>query len=151
KGYYKAINQKVKQLEQLNKQLKEQTKKLEQSNQELEQFAHVASHDLIEPLRMITGFVTMLEKKYAGQLDEKAQQYIFFAVDGAKRMRHIILDLLDYSKAGTENLELEIINLNNLTEEVLLFHKNLIQEKKAEIELDKLPLVETYRAPLFQV
>lgn len=151
KKYYNEINQKVKKLEELNQQLKEQTKKLEQSNHELEQFAHVASHDLIEPLRMITGFISMLEKKYAGQLDEKAQQYIFFAVDGAKRMRHIILDLLDYSKAGTENLELEIINLNNLTEEVLLFHKNLIQEKKAEVEVDKLPLIKTYRAPLFQV
>ncbi|HKK37782.1 MAG TPA: PAS domain S-box protein, partial [Cryomorphaceae bacterium] len=77
--------------------LKRYTRDLERSNEELEQFAFVASHDLQEPLRMISSFMNLLERKYEDKLDEKALQYIHFATDGAKRMKQIILDLLDYS------------------------------------------------------
>lgn len=151
RNYYNALNQKMKELERLNEELKEKTKKLEVSNQELEQFAYVASHDLIEPLRMVTGFITQLERKYKDQLDEKASKYIFFAVDGAKRMRQIILDLLDYAKVGREDEEKETIDLNEVVNDVLLFQKKLIEEKNADITIQNLPVIKSFKAPIFQV
>ncbi len=86
------------QLKLLNEDLVRQTKKLHISNEELEQFAYVASHDLQEPLRMVTSFLTLIEKKYSATIDDKGLQYIKFAVEGAKNMRQIILDLLDFSR-----------------------------------------------------
>ncbi|HZH69857.1 MAG TPA: ATP-binding protein [Flavobacteriaceae bacterium] len=151
RNYYKSLNQKMKELERLNEMLKEKTKKLEVSNQELEQFAYVASHDLIEPLRMVTGFITQLERKYKDQLDDKAAQYIFFAVDGAKRMRQIILDLLDYAKVGREDEQKETIDLNEVVNDVLLFQKKLIEEKNADISIQNLPVIKSFKAPIFQV
>jgi light-regulated signal transduction histidine kinase (bacteriophytochrome) len=87
-------------LKKLNLELEEYIKQLEISNTELEQFAYVASHDLQEPLRMITNFLSQIEHKYEAVLDERGKQYIWYAVDGAKRMRQIILDLLDFSRIG---------------------------------------------------
>ncbi|MEO6638798.1 MAG: PAS domain S-box protein [Ginsengibacter sp.] len=81
-------------LKELNNQLQIRAKELADSNAELEQFAYVASHDLQEPLRMVTGFLTQLEKKYGDVIDDTGKKYIDFAVDGARRMRQIILDLL---------------------------------------------------------
>ncbi len=98
--------------------LKQYTHELERSNEELEQFAFIASHDLQEPLRMISSFMDQLKRRYGNQLDEKAHQYIHFATDGAKRMKEIILDLLEYSRAnkpteGKEDVDLnEVVDLN---------------------------------------
>src|SRR5687767_4770737 len=87
-------------MKEMNENLLKQTKELAISNAELEQFAYVASHDLQEPLRMVTSFLTQLEKKYAKVIDARGKKYIDFAVDGGKRMRQIILDLLEYSRVG---------------------------------------------------
>jgi PAS domain S-box-containing protein len=105
-------------LKQLNESLQKHTKELAISNAELEQFAYVASHDLQEPLRMVTSFLTQLEKKYSDVVDDKGRQYIFFAVDGAKRMRQIILDLLDFSRVGRTENDLEEVDLNKVVNEV---------------------------------
>ncbi len=135
----------------LNKELENHARELAISNEELEKFAFVASHDLQEPLRMVSSFLSQLDKKYGHLHDEKAKQYIHFAVDGAKRMRQIILDLLEYSRVG-KNLELmEHIPLNDLLEEVKSMLHKLIGEKMAVIEYNALPSVACYRSSLFRV
>ena len=112
---------------------------LKRSNKELESFAYVASHDLQEPLRMVTSFTQLLEKQYKDQLDEKAREYIGFAVDGAKRMYDLINGLLAYARIHTTGKEFTPTNLNNVLENVT---KNLslrISETNTSLNIDKLP------------
>jgi PAS domain S-box-containing protein len=135
-------------LKRLNDDLKSHAKELELSNADLERFAYVVSHDLQEPLRMIASFMSLLEKKYNNKLDEKAHQYIHFAVDGAKRMRKIILDLLEFSRMGGNDGEREPIDLNELIAEFKLLRRKLISEKKAVIHCSTLPHVTAHRAPV---
>ena len=123
----------------LNTALKKQTEELAASNAELEQFAFVASHDLQEPLRMVTSFLTQLEKKYGDELDEKAKKYIWFATDGAKRMRQIILDLLNYSRIGRTETEPKTIALNEMMEVIMRDFQKTIEETNAEIHWGDLP------------
>ncbi|MBA4848832.1 PAS domain-containing sensor histidine kinase [Emticicia sp. BO119] len=133
----------------LNLNLNQRAEQLSASNAELEQFAYVASHDLQEPLRMITGFLTQLDKKYKEQLDDRAKQYINFAVDGASRMRTIILDLLEYSKIGRKEYELDWVNMNELVQEVV--QKNIWQQEGAIIEWEDLPSIYGAKLPLYQL
>ena len=140
-----------KSLLEVNEKLQKQTHDLQVSNAELEQFAYVASHDLQEPLRMVSSFLTQLEKKYGNQLDEKAHQYIDFAVDGAKRMRQIILDLLDYSKIGKSEEENTEVDLNEVVHEVCLLQRKNIEELGANIEFKNLPSVYGHPSPLIQI
>jgi signal transduction histidine kinase len=121
---------------------------LRMKNEELEQFAYVASHDLQEPLRMVTSFLTLLEKKYEAKLDDKAKQYIFFAVDGARRMRQIILDLLEFSRVGKHNGNRQEVSLTELIEDVQKLHKSCIEERKAKIKTIELPIVLSHHMPL---
>ncbi|PRY90694.1 PAS domain S-box protein [Mongoliibacter ruber] len=140
-----------KELFQLNESLKNYAKELERSNEELEQFAFITSHDLQEPLRMISSFMDQLKRKYAEQLDDKALQYIHFATDGAKRMKQIILDLLLYSRANKPSEHLEEINLNEILADYTQLRSRVIVEKNASIKFDKLPVLNTYRAPITQI
>lgn len=133
----------------LNLNLNQRAEQLASTNAELEQFAYIASHDLQEPLRMITGFLTQLDKKYKDQLDDKARQYIHFAVDGAVRMRTIILDLLEYSKIGRKEYELDWVNMNELVQEVA--QKNIWLEEGVQIECNDLPVIYGAKLPLYQV
>lgn len=141
----------MEQLKELNESLQVQAAELKMSNSELEHFAYVASHDLQEPLRMITSFLTQLEKKYAGVLDDKAKQYIYFATDGAKRMRQLILDLLEYSRVGRSEDDLEDVNFNTLTEEVLALFRRNIEETNATVRFKDLPTMHISKTPLRQV
>ncbi len=135
----------------LNENLQKHTKELALSNAELQQFAYVASHDLQEPLRMITSFLTLLEKRYGDIIDDRGKKYINFAVDGAKRMRQIILDLLDFSRAGTTEEAREELDLNALINEIKILYRKKIDEKKAVIKVDALPKILANRSPVRQV
>jgi len=138
-------------LKELNESLQIQTKELATSNAELEQFAFVASHDLQEPLRMVTSFLTQIERKYNDKLDEKGRQYINFAVDGAKRMRQIILDLLEFSKVGSMDDSLEDIDLNRLIGDISALYRKQIEEKSAAITYHHLPVIISYKTPVRQI
>ncbi|WP_445664073.1 PAS domain S-box protein [Fodinibius sp. AD559] len=139
------------QLKQLNKELEERADELAAANEELEQFAYVASHDLQEPLRMVSSFLERLEQKYSNQLDDKAQQYINFAVDGAHRMRRIILDLLNYSRMNQNDFEREQVDLNDLLEEITKLEQTLIEENEADIIFNNLPVIKASKTPIQQV
>ena len=114
---------------------------LKSSNRELEQFAYVSSHDLKEPLRMITSFLQLLQRRYADKLDQDANDFINFAVEGAKRMNNMINDLLDYSRIGSTEIEFEYLEAEKIVETVLTNLEPLIEETKAVIKYDPLPLI----------
>jgi light-regulated signal transduction histidine kinase (bacteriophytochrome) len=126
-------------------------KELERSNKELQQFAYVASHDLQEPLRMVASFLQLLERRYSEKLDQNAKDYIFYAVDGAKRMQTLILDLLEYSRVGTRGKPFAKINLNEVIQQVQSNLKITIRENKAKIACSRLPMVFGDDTQLIQV
>lgn len=138
-------------LKSLNLELAEAISKLKTTNQELEQFAYVASHDLQEPLRMITSFLGLIERKYAGVLDEKGHQYIHFAVDGARRMKEIILDLLEFSRLGNTSGPKKQSNSFDLLQEVLVLNGKLINEKNAVIHIGPMPEISCHPSQIIQV
>jgi signal transduction histidine kinase len=121
--------------------LDDRNQDLARSNQELEQFAYVASHDLQEPLRKVTSFVQLLQERYEGQLDDKADQYIGFAVDGAKRMQALINDLLAFSRVGRSSERMTKIDLAESLQAALLNLDALVQESSTAIEAPSLPTV----------
>lgn len=147
----KLVEEKTQDLALLNEALQKRAQQLTNSNKELEQFAYIASHDLQEPLRMINNFLTQLEKKYADQLDDKAKQYIHFAVDGAKRMRAIILDILEFSRIGKYEEAPQQVNMNQVLDEVCTLLNNIIVEKQATIQYDNLPILITHPLPVQQI
>ena len=125
--------------------------KITASNKELEQFAYVASHDLQEPLRMVSSFMQLLEKKYSPQMDDTAKQYIHFAVDGAERMKKLILDLLSFSRISTEQHFNDNVNLNDMISEVKLNLMNVIMENDATIMVEKLPVIKANKIQISQL
>jgi signal transduction histidine kinase len=116
--------------------LEEQTQDLQRSNAELEQFAYVASHDLQEPLRKVASFTGMLQHRYQGQLDERADQYIEFAVDGAKRMQVLINDLLAFSRVGRVGATDVIVSMDDAARDAQRNLAAALEEREATVWID---------------
>jgi len=133
--FSEVITQQVKARE----HLRQLNASLRASNADLQQFAYVASHDLQEPLRMVSSFLQLLEKRYAEQLDEKAKQYIDFAVNGATRMKRLINDLLNFSRVGTGEERWREVDMNELMDESKGLLELKIAETGARIEAENLP------------
>lgn len=138
-------------LNELNERLQKQAKKLATSNEELERYAYVTSHDLQEPLRMVTNFLQLLQKKYDNQLDETAQKYINFAVDGASRMKTLILDLLEFSRISSFVEDHSIINLNDVLTKTRQALRAATDESQAFINVPFLPQVCGNESQLIQL
>jgi len=123
-------------------------RELERSNRDLEHFAYVASHDLQEPLRMVSSYVQLLARRYRGQLDEQADQFIHYAVDGTQRMQGLITDLLAYSRAGRTPTSSEPVDANALVQEVLEVFETRLAEVGAQVSVDPLPVLRGSRSQL---
>jgi signal transduction histidine kinase len=128
--------------------LEEQAIELKRSNAELEQFAYVASHDLQEPLRKIASFCQALQARYHGQLDDRADQYIDFAVDGAKRMQILINDLLAFSRVGRSGREHELVQLSEVLAAAQSALASTLESTGTSVIVDELPTVRGDRAQL---
>jgi signal transduction histidine kinase len=128
-------------LQDANARLDDQALDLRRSNAELEQFAYVASHDLQEPLRKVASFTQLLQRRYGDQLDERADQYIEFAVDGAKRMQQLINDLLSFSRVGRMGTEMAPVDMNAAAQDALANLTTAIDESGAVVEIGELPTV----------
>lgn len=125
---------------------------VQRSNQELQQFAYIASHDLQEPLRMISSYISLLERKYRGELDEKATTYLSYVVDGARRMQKLIEGLLNYSRISRE-ARLVPVDTNESLSAAVANLEQRIRESGGEVTNDPLPVVlgdETQLVQLFQ-
>lgn len=128
-------------LELARQRLDEQATDLERSNRDLEQFAYVASHDLQEPLRKVSSFCQLLQRRYGGQLDERGESYIEFAVDGARRMQQLINDLLAFSRVGRSVSSLAAVDLSAAAQAAVAQLAVVIQETDAQISMGELPVV----------
>ncbi len=126
--------------ESLEMQVRQRTEELEKSNADLKKFAYVASHDLREPLRMITSFLQLLERRYKDQLDEDAHEFIYYAVDGAKRLDNMIMDLLEYSRVANKDMMFNEVDFEDVMTQINLNLNVTIQENNAKITYDNLPM-----------
>jgi light-regulated signal transduction histidine kinase (bacteriophytochrome) len=121
-----------------------------QSNKDLERFAYVASHDLQEPLRVITGFIGLLQRRYTDKLDAKGEEFIRFVVEASQRMQQLITELLDYARVGRER-RVDAVDVSRLVNAVLLNLRKSIEETRAVITVDPLPTVMANTRELSQV
>ncbi len=126
-------------------------KELERSNNELQQFAYIASHDLQEPLRMVTSYMQLLSERYKGRLDSNADEFIAYAVDGATRMKSLIEALLAYSRVGTQGKEFESIECEAILKQALNNLQMALKDKKAEVTHDPLPTIMADRQQIVQL
>jgi len=126
-------------LQQTNQRLDDQARDLERSNRDLEQFAYVASHDLQEPLRKVSSFCQLLQRRYGGELDDRADQYIDFAVDGAQRMQRLINDLLTFSRVGRTSEGFQPVDLGAVAAAAAAQLEAVRAEVNGEIVIGELP------------
>ncbi len=138
-------------LKDLNDKLKNRAEELAKSNEELERFAYVASHDLQEPLRMVTSFLQLLQKKYDPQLDETANKYIGLAVDGANRMKRLINDLLQFSRITSSKLVLIPVDANEVLDELKELFKMKLQSCNGTLIVENLPIIHADKTPILQL
>ena len=131
--------------------LERQARELARSNQDLEQFAYAASHDLQEPLRVVASYMQLLSRRYKGKLDADADEFIGFAVDGAKRMQHMIKALLQYSRVGTHGRQFELRSLRALYDIAIANLGAAIAESGAEVVCGELPTLEVDETQMVQL
>jgi len=141
----------VEMLTEAQESLERQQAELLRSNDDLEQFAYVASHDLQEPLRKVSGFCQLLEKRYADQLDDRAKEYIWYANDGARRMQDLINDLLAFSRVGRTTEAFETVDLKVVADEVVSMFGEPIEATGATVTVGDLPPVDGDRRLVAQV
>ena len=141
----KALN------EDLERRVATRTTELKRSNEELEQFAYVASHDLQEPLRMVTNYLQLLRQRYHGKLDANAEEFMGFALDGAERMQALIIGLLSYSRVGTQGKPFEPVDCEQVLQRALANLKLALVEGGAEVIHDPLPVVQGEAVQLTQL
>jgi PAS domain S-box-containing protein len=115
--------------------------RLRRGNMELEQFAYIASHDLQEPLRMVTSYLNLLELRYRNKLDSEAGEFIHYAVDGAERMKGLIRDVLRFSRAGTQAVTLSQVSAERIVEQAIENVQTAIEERGAKVHVGTLPKI----------
>jgi light-regulated signal transduction histidine kinase (bacteriophytochrome) len=123
--------------------LRQLAAELERSNTDLQQFAYVASHDLQHPLQVIAGYVELLERRYKGELDEKAHEFIALTIDGVNRMSRLIKDMLEYARVDTPGKTFEDTDCASSLREALSNLKKVVEESGARVTYDSLPTVKT--------
>lgn len=138
-------------LRNLNQQLEQRTSELLRNVKELEKFAYVASHDLQEPLRTITSYIQLLQRKYKDTLDEEGNEFMQYIVSGSKRMKALINDLLEYSRINRAESLPEPVDCNDVVNEVLQNLHETIRDNKAKIQFEKLPVIQANRLQMVQL
>jgi light-regulated signal transduction histidine kinase (bacteriophytochrome) len=138
---YTAVLRDVTERVRAEEALARQAEELARSNAELEQFAYVASHDLQEPLRMVSSYTQLLARRYRDRLDDDAREFIGYAVDGVNRMQSLIADLLSFSRVGSRGGAFEPVELDRVLERALANLQTAIEESGAQVTHDPLPTV----------
>lgn len=135
-SYSIALIEDITEKKEAERKLQNYAEALQASNRDLEQFAYIASHDLREPLRMVSSYVRLIGKRYSHQLDERGLEYVSFATDGVKRMDRLIIDLLEYSKIGIGELQKDKVNFDNILIKVMNNLRMQINEKKVDFDIN---------------
>lgn len=146
-----TLNVMAENLQKSNLAREEAMEELTRSNQELEQFAYVASHDLQEPLRVISGYLQLLERRYRGQLDAEADEFINYVLDGARQLQQLINDLLEYSRVGSRGKPLRPTDMNDAFERTVAGLGAKIEENRATVTRDALPMVQADSVQMVQL
>lgn len=138
-------------LDKKNREIELLNNKLAKQAGELNQFAYIVSHDLQAPLRMVTGFLELLEKKHGDKLDDSARLYIDHSVKGSEKMKRLIFDLLEYSRLSTVEQEIIPVSLNDVFQEVVGKYADIIKQTGAVIQARPLPVVQGRKKQLTQL
>jgi PAS domain S-box-containing protein len=149
--FYYSVARDISARKRMEEAIRANSEKLARSNEELERFAYVASHDLQEPLRMVASFTQLLGQRYSGRLDETADRYIHYAVDGAKRMQELIADLLAYSRVNSKELDLRQTDCQAVVLEAMRNLEVAIKESGASVDWDPLPALWVDQGQLTQL
>ena len=148
---YKRAQDEISERKRIEGKVVRYLKELERSNKELEQFAYVASHDLQEPLRMVSSFTQLLKERYRDKLDESGNEFIAYTIDGAKRMQRMIDDLLSYSRVTTRGKKFETVDFNSAFYQAIDNLQLLIEENNVKITKDKLPTMDADESQIIRL